>query len=150
MATSGSTARPARRLGTSLLLALLVIIAIGAAYSWLTLSWAYSEGERAGTLQKFSRKGWVCKTHEGELALYVVAGVQPEVWYFTVRDPKIADQLLQAVGQRVRLHYLEHRGIPTSCFGETGYFVDSISAVGDPVAPAGSVSPVEPSPVHAQ
>ena len=144
MANSVTGGRPARHYRASLLLALVIIIAIGAVYAWLTLSWAYSEGERAGTLQKFSRKGWVCKTYEGELALYVVAGVQPEVWYFTVHDEKAAQQLLAAVGQRVRLHYKEHRGVPTSCFGDTGYFVDSISSVGETVAPTTSVSPAAP------
>lgn len=146
MANTVPGTRPVRHYRASLLLALAVIIAIGAVYAWLTLSWAYSEGERAGTLQKFSRKGWVCKTYEGELALYVVAGVQPEVWYFTVHDEKTAQQLLAAVGQRVRLHYKEHRGVPTSCFGDTGYFVDSLSAVGEQVAPSNSVSPVAPAP----
>jgi hypothetical protein len=98
-------------------------------YCWLTLHFEYSNGERAGVLQKFSRKGWVCKTYEGELALYVVAGVQPEVWNFTVRDDAVAAQLSAAVGQRVQLHYAEHRGIPSSCFGDTRYFVDRINAI---------------------
>ena len=98
-------------------------------YTWATLHFEYSNGERAGVLQKFSRKGWVCKTDEGELALYVVAGVQPEIWTFTVRDAALAAQLSAAVGQRVQLHYVEHRGVPSSCFGETRYFVDRINAI---------------------
>jgi hypothetical protein len=98
-------------------------------YTWVTLHFEYSNGERAGVLQKFSRRGWVCKSYEGELALYVVAGVQPEIWNFTVRDGAVAAQLSAAVGQRVQLHYLEHRGIPSSCFGDTRYFVDRINAI---------------------
>lgn len=98
-------------------------------WTWFTLSWSYSDGERAGVLQKFSRKGWVCKTHEGELALYIVGGVAPEIWYFSVRDPAIIEQLYAAVGERVRLHYTEHKGIPTNCFGETAYFVDRVTRV---------------------
>lgn len=118
-----------------LLVAVLVLVALGALYTWLTLAWAYSDGERAGLLQKFSHKGWVCKTHEGELALYVVAGIQPEIWRFSVRDQTLARRLSEAVGQRVQLHYTEHRGVPTGCFGDTGYFVDRINMIGEP-APA--------------
>ena len=108
----------------ALALAVLVVLII-AAWTWLTLSWAYSEGERAGVLQKFSRKGWICKTYEGELAQYVVGGVAPLIWYFSVRDQGVAEQLFKAVGQNLQLHYTEHRGIPGSCFGDTPYFAES-------------------------
>jgi hypothetical protein len=120
------------RLKTALALVLATAVVLACLYTWLTLTWNYSEGERAGLLQKFSRKGWICKTYEGELALYVVAGVAPEIWYFSVRDPALARQLATAVGQRVQLHYSEHRGVPTECFGETGYFVDRINSIGEP------------------
>lgn len=113
----------------ALLLAVLTVVALAILWTWFTLSWSYSDGERAGVLQKFSRKGWVCKTYEGELALYIVGGVAPEIWYFSVRDPDVAAQLNDAVGKRVRLHYTEHKFIPTSCFAETAYFVDRISEV---------------------
>jgi len=126
-------------LGAWLALALVAIAAGVALYTWLALTWAYSDGERAGLLQKFSRKGWICKTYEGELALYVVAGVQPEIWYFSVRDPVLARQLSAVVGQRVQLHYTEHRGVPTDCFGETGYYVDRINTIGEPLPAAASV-----------
>lgn len=117
-------------------LALLAAVAGTAGYTWLALSWDYSDGERAGLLQKFSRKGWVCKTYEGELALYVVAGVQPEIWPFSVRDAALARQLSAAVGQRVQLHYTEHRGVPTGCFGDTGYYVDRINTIAEPLPAA--------------
>ena len=113
----------------ALLIGLVAVLAGLTLYSWLALKFEYSNGDRAGVLQKFSRKGWICKTYEGELALYVVAGVQPEIWNFTVRDPKLADTLAAAVGERAQLHYVEHRGLPSSCFGETGYFVDRITAI---------------------
>ena len=116
-----------RRVGIVLAVALVALLAGSAAFTWVTLHYEYSNGERAGVLQKFSRKGWVCKSYEGELALYVVAGVQPEIWNFTVRDPAIARQLASVVGQRVQLHYVEHRGVPTSCVGDTAYFVDRIN-----------------------
>jgi hypothetical protein len=116
---------------------LLALVILGVvAWTTLALWWSYSEGERVGVLQKFSRKGWVCKTHEGELALYVVGGIAPQIWNFTVRDPAVAVKLNAFIGERVRLHYAEHRGLPSSCFGDTIYFVDHVA----PVAP----TPVEP------
>jgi hypothetical protein len=93
-------------------------------WTWFTLQWSYSDGERVGVLQKLSRKGWICKTYEGELALYVVSGMAPQIWSFSVRDAAVADQLNKLSGKRVRLHYTEHRGVPSNCFGDTGYFVD--------------------------
>jgi len=109
-----------------LLAVLLTVVLAAAGYLWFVLHWSYSEGDRAGVLQKFSRKGWLCKTWEGELAQYVVPGVAPTIWHFSVRDDEVAAQLRQATGQWVALHYTEHKGIPTSCFGETGYFVRSV------------------------
>jgi len=141
-------ARPPRRslksyLGWSLFGALALI----ALYTLLMLWWAYSEGERAGVLQKFSKRGWICKTYEGELAMYVVGGVAPQIWNFSARDPAAVDQLHAAVGQQVRLHYAEHRGLPTNCFGETDYFVERVEVVGpapyQPAAPA-TAAPPEP------
>jgi hypothetical protein len=112
----------------ALMLAILVVL-VAAGWTWLTLSWAYSVGERAGVLQKFSRKGWMCKTHEGELAQYVVGGVAPQIWYFSVRDAAVADQMFKVVGQNVQVRYREHRGIPTNCFGDTPYFAESFTIV---------------------
>ena len=130
---------------------LLVIIAV--VYTYGTLSYKYSEGERAGLLQKFSSKGWVCKTYEGELALYVVAGIQPEIWHFSVRDPAVAAQMAKAVGQRVQLHYSEHPGVPTTCFAESSYFVDRINSIGDlppiPGAPGNSPAATPAAPTAA-
>ena len=121
---------------------LLLVIVLGfVGYTWAALSWSYADGERVGILQKFSRKGWICKTYEGELALYVISGVTPQIWYYTVRDSAVAARMNSSLGQRVRLHYTEHRGIPSSCFGDTGYFVDSVNAVDAPAA-----MPVSPGP----
>ena len=112
----------------ALMLAILVVL-VAAGWTWLTLSWAYSVGERAGVLQKFSRKGWLCKTHEGELAQYVVGGVAPQIWYFSVRDAAVADQMFKVVGQNVQVRYREHRGVPSNCFGDTPYFAESFTIV---------------------
>lgn len=113
----------------------LLILALPVAWTWLTLNWSYSEGERAGVLQKFSRKGWLCKTYEGELAQYIVSGVAPQIWNFTVRDEQVATKMRALVGAKVQLHYAEHRGIPTSCFGDTGYYVDGITKLDEPPVP---------------
>ena len=98
-------------------------------YAGTVLHWSYSKGARAGVLQKFSSKGWICKTWEGELAMTTVPGVAPTRWTFTVRDAGTAAQVRDMVGRHVMLHYTEHRGVPTSCFGDTPYYVDSIAVV---------------------
>ena len=110
---------------------ILLLVAVGsiAAWTWATLSWSYSDGVRAGVVQKFSRRGLLCKTDEGELAMYIVAGIAPQIWNFTVRDAAVADQISKAVGRRVQLHYIEHPAVPTSCLGDTRYFVDRITIV---------------------
>ena len=109
-----------------LLLFLAAIVLAAAGYLVFVFNWSYSEGDRSGILQKFSRKGWLCKTWEGELAMTTVPGVAPEMWRFTVRDDAVAAEVAQAIGKRVALHYREHRGVPTSCFGETGHWVDGV------------------------
>jgi hypothetical protein len=116
-----------RKTKLTLLAIFLAPFAILALYTWAALHWNYSEGQRAGIVQKFSQKGWLCKTYEGELAMTSVPGVVPVLWDFSVRDEEVAQQLRDAIGKHVALHYTEHRGIPTSCFGETNYFVDSVT-----------------------
>jgi hypothetical protein len=123
---------PARRLPklrTVLLLAVLIPVVLLSIYTWLALHWDYSNGYRSGLLQKFSQKGWICKTDEGELWQSVVANVAPNIWYFTVRDANIKQALDTLVGRNVRLHYTEHRGVPTSCFGDTNYYVDGVTVI---------------------
>ncbi len=119
------------RFGRVLLWVVLLAIAGVAAWTAFSLSWPYSEGDRAGVLQKFSKKGWLCKTYEGELALYVVGGVAPQIWYFSTRDEDLAKQLASSVGENIQLHYTEHRGVPTQCFAETPYFAQSFRVVPD-------------------
>ena len=118
-----------RRVGLVVAVVILVPLVLLMLWIWLALSWSYSEGDRAGVLQKFSRKGWICKTYEGELALYVVQGMAPQVWYFSTRDDELAKQLSAAVGQSIQLRYDEHRGVPTSCFGDTQYYAESFKIV---------------------
>ncbi|MCX7226161.1 MAG: hypothetical protein NT071_11280 [Burkholderiales bacterium] len=100
-----------------------------AAYVAIALSWSYSTGERAGYLQKLSSKGWICKTWEGEQSLVSLPGATPEKFLFTVRDDAVVAQLNAAMGKRVTLNYEQHKGLPTSCFGETEYFVTGMKEV---------------------
>jgi hypothetical protein len=107
-------------------------LAVITLWSWFALSWTYSEGDRAGYVQKFSRKGWICKTWEGELSMINIPGAAPERFAFTVRDDSLARVLLDNMGNRVSLAYEEKRGIPSSCFGETNYFVKGVRRVSQP------------------
>ena len=95
-------------------------------YTWASLNWVYSSGERAGYVQKFSLKGYLCKTWEGEIVLVSMPGTQAEKFLFTVQDEAVAKKLNDSMGLRVKIHYQEHKGIPSSCFGETAYFVDEL------------------------
>ncbi len=105
------------------------LVLLFAAYVWLALSYSYSEGERAGYVQKFSRKGWVCKTWEGDLALVNLPGQPAEIFSFSVLDTKVAEKINTLVGKRVAIRYEQHVGVPTSCFGETQYYVVDVNAV---------------------
>ncbi|CAN1505918.1 hypothetical protein MCEORH2_00667 [Methylophilaceae bacterium] len=95
-------------------------------YTWASLNWVYSSGERAGYVQKFSLKGYLCKTWEGEIVLVSMPGTQAEKFFFTVHDDAVAKKVNESMGLRVKIHYQEHQGIPSSCFGETAYFVDEL------------------------
>ena len=101
------------------------VLAVG--YGFAVWNYSYSEGERAGVVQKFSKKGWVCKTWEGELNMVVLPGGLPEKFYFTVWDDATAAVINRNVGKRVALHYIEKVGLPTTCFGETRHYVNKLS-----------------------
>jgi hypothetical protein len=131
-----------------LLLALVIAAALTALYFFVALSWSYSTGERAGWVQKLSKKGWVCKTWEGELALVSLPGSSVEKFNFTVRDDDVAKTIMADMGKRVSLHYEEKVGLPTTCFGETRYYVTGAVQTPDiPLGPGVSVqTPVTPPP----
>jgi hypothetical protein len=105
----------------------LTVIILGlAGFTWLTLHWSYSTGERAGYVQKISQKGWVCKTWEGEMAMVTMPGTVSEKFLFTVPDDAVAKKINDSVGKRMALHYEQHKWIPSSCFGDTEYFVSDV------------------------
>lgn len=124
--------RASRGAAVTLVLGGLVVLGLlFALYLWAALSWNYSEGERAGWIQKFSKKGWLCKTWEGEIALVSLPGSTPEKFFFTVWDEATAAEINKAMGKRVSLHYEEKVGLPTSCFGETRHYVTRVTRVDD-------------------
>jgi hypothetical protein len=130
-----------------IVLALVAVVLLIPGYFWLVLTWSYSTGERAGWIQKLSKKGWVCKTWEGEIAMVSMPGATPEKFYFTVRDDAVAQQIAQVMGKRVTLHYEEKVGLPTSCFGETRHFVTRVTVVDEiPLAPGVTVPAPMPAP----
>ena len=113
----------------SLIILLVTAISLFGLYIYVALSWSYSTGERAGFLQKVSNKGWICKTWEGELSLVAMPGAAPEKFLFTVRDEAVAQKITAAAGKRVTLNYEQHKGLPTSCFGDTDYFVTGVTEI---------------------
>ena len=123
-------------MGKKLLTFLVVVIALIGAWTALTLSWSYSAGERAGYVQKFSKKGWICKTWEGEMAMVTMPGTVAEKFYFTVRQDDVAEKINATVGRRVVLSYEEHKWIPISCFGDTGYFVTGVKETTESPVPS--------------
>jgi hypothetical protein len=122
-------ARAGRRLRNLLIVTVLAAVALAALYGWLATSWSYSTGDRAGYVQKFSKKGWVCKTWEGEIAMVALPGSMPEMFSFTVRDEAVAAEINKALGERMVLTYDYHLPLP-SCFGETRYWVKAVRRVG--------------------
>lgn len=112
-----------KKLGIGVFILIVAVVGAFAGYIWVALHWSYSSGERAGYVQKFSHKGWLCKTWEGELAMTTIPGSVPEKFLFSVREEAMAQRINTSMGKRVSLTYEQHKGLPGSCFGETEYFV---------------------------
>ncbi|HEY9227540.1 MAG TPA: hypothetical protein VIP11_12875 [Gemmatimonadaceae bacterium] len=119
------------KLASTLVLLILTPLIVFAIWIAIALNYSYSSGERAGFLQKISKRGWLCKTWEGDLQLTALPGAAPEIFQFTTRSDSVAGELNKAAGQRVILTYEQHKGLP-SCFGDTEYFVTGVRAVGAP------------------
>ena len=121
-----------RRHWGKLLVGAIIFVPVTALALWtaIALSYSYSSGDRTGYIQKFSKKGWICKTYEGEIAMVNLPGQIANTFQFSVRDDSIAALINKAQGQRVALSYRQHKGVPTSCFGETEYFVNGVRVLG--------------------
>jgi hypothetical protein len=150
-------AQPAKKRSWKWLFWLIVFpILLFVLYTWFVLWWSFSEGERAGYVQKLSKRGFVCKTWEGELALVTMPGTVAEKFFFTIRDEGVARRVNETIGQRVTLDYKQHMGLPSSCFGDSQYFVDGVRLINEPTLPPDSLphasqvaptAPATPAPV---
>ncbi|HEX2692632.1 MAG TPA: hypothetical protein VHL12_01155 [Gemmatimonadaceae bacterium] len=118
------------RIAVFILALILIVAVVIALWVWVALGYTYASGQRAGYVQKISKKGWLCKTWEGELAMANLPGTMPQIFTFTVRNDSIAGIIEQNIGKQVSLTYEQHKGIPTSCFGETEYFITQAHRVG--------------------
>ena len=118
--------KKSRRLLTILVIVLLIPAVVAALWTWIALGYTYATGERAGYVQKISKKGWICKTWEGELAMANLPGTMPQIFNFTVRNDSVAQIIEENAGKQVSITYEQHRGVPSSCFGETEYFVTGV------------------------
>lgn len=126
-------AQPAKKRSWKWLFWLIVFpILLLVLYTWFVLWWSFSEGERAGYVQKLSKRGWLCKTWEGELALVTMPGTVAEKFFFTVRREDVAQRINATIGQRVTLDYQQHIGVPSSCFGDSEYFVSDVRVIHEP------------------
>jgi hypothetical protein len=112
----------------AIVILLMAVLGIGG-WTWFSLTYDYSDGERAGYIQKLSRKGWLCKTWEGELSMINYPGAAPEIFHFSVRDDRIAKEIEAVVGKRVALRYEQHINVPSRCFGETEYFITGVRLI---------------------
>lgn len=124
----GALARARKKVEHFLIWTVVIVVAGSVLYLLAALNFSYSAGDRAGFVQKFSKKGWVCKTWEGELALVNLPGAMPEIFSFTVRDDAVAEQVNEHLGERVTLSYEQHPPLP-SCFGETQHFVTGVRKI---------------------
>ena len=144
-----SSSHPGRSTGFSfarfLLWTLLTVLILGGGWLYFAWNWSYSYGERAGWVQKFSNKGLICKTWEGEIALVAMPGAMPEKFEFTVWDDAVAQKINRYMGRRVSLSYEQKIGLPGSCFGETRYYVTDVTAVDEQQTPQG-IPPAAPAP----
>ncbi len=104
-------------------------ITVLAVWSLIALNWTYSSGKRAGYVQKISRKGYVCKTWEGTLYTDLARGFRSDSFAFSVRSDSVAHLIESMSGKRVAVLYEQHIGVPTSCFGETEYFVSGVEVL---------------------
>ena len=118
------------RIRTIILLILIIPVVVVALWVWVAMGYTYASGDRAGYVQKISKKGWLCKTWEGELAMANLPGTMPQIFSFTVRNDSIANVLEQTIGKQVSVTYEQHKGLPTSCFGETEYFISRVNRIG--------------------
>lgn len=123
--------KPFNKLRAKLWIAAILLVPVAgfALYTWITLTWNFSHGERTGYVQKLSKSGWICKTWEGEMAMVTMPGAIPEKFFFSIRDDNVAARINKLAGKRVSVVYEQHKGVPTTCFGDTLYYVIDVKAI---------------------
>ncbi len=109
---------------------ILVILIVGAGIFWWKFYYTYSDGYRAGILQKLSHKGNLVKTYEGELIMSSVTSTNnvalaSEKFYFSVGNDSLAKVMMQMEGKYVSLHYQQKKG-KLFWRGESTYIVDEV------------------------
>ncbi len=107
-----------------------ILVLIIVAFSYWKYSFTYSDGYRAGLLQKFSRKGTIFKTYEGEMILSSVQSssniaLASEKFFFSVTDENVAKKLEKLQGEHVVVHYKE-KNSALMWRGDSPYLVDSV------------------------
>ncbi len=114
---------------------ILIIIVCGGLFTYWRFYYSFGEGNKAGLLIQFMKKGYVFKTYEGEiiqagLKSYPSVPVATKDFTFSVADPAVADSLMGYEGKEVVLHYTEYFGaLPWR--GHSRYVVDKILYVRD-------------------
>lgn len=109
----------------------LIILVFLAIFIYGKYYFTFSEGERTGVLQKFSYRGQIFKTWEGEMILSSVTSSQnvplaSEKFLFSVTDKETADELSKLTGNTVTVHYKQKNG-KLMWRGDTEYFVDRVT-----------------------
>jgi hypothetical protein len=108
----------------------LVVILLLAGFVYWKYFFTYSSGYRSGLLQKFSHKGTIFKTYEGEMILSSIrsstnTALASEKFLFSVADKTVAAKMEQLQGRMVTVHYSNKNGtLPWR--GDTPYIVDSV------------------------
>ena len=119
-----------RNWGKLIVLTLLGLpLAVFGIWAAISLSWSYSSGQRVGYVQKISHKGFVCKTWEGTLYTDIAKGFRSDSFTFTVRSDSLAHFIEKQSGKKVAVHYEQHIKVPSSCFGDTEYFVTKVDTL---------------------
>lgn len=107
-----------------------IVVIILAIFIYWRYFYTYSEGYRAGLLQKFSSKGTIFKTYEGEIILSSISStrdvaIASEKFYFTLKNKALVRQFDMMQGQNVIVHY-KQKNAPLFFRGDSEYLVDSV------------------------
>ncbi len=129
-ATQIPVRRRSRGFGKIIAIVLIVLLLCGGLFVWWRYYYTYSDGFRFGLLQKFSRRGNMFKTYEGEMILSSVRGnanvpIASEKFFFSVTDDGVAQKLMNLQGHSVTIGYKE-KNSPVFWRGDSQYIVDSV------------------------